>query len=328
MTRGEPWDLNHLPQQVISLQLGCDCHDQFLTVVIVGIAQCDPDKTPETFVLAHVVIRGHLWDFTSTSPWRKLQGLLLKRWPHPLGGSLGIDAAFIDAGDGTHQPVVMRFVAGFARNRHVWAGRGVPYADANFVKTETKTGRPFALAHTTGIKGDIFGMIENERGLRFSNTLSEEFNTELASEHQVIHVRQGQEVRQYEKLTRHTANHSLDALVYAISVRDDIWRQLSANKFAFANDRVHATGCNVPRAAMEAPAEGQTDEESVRRLAPAISTIEELLKHVDSMSDEQIVLAIETLLKTNPALAGHEMMKAFLRDLEATGVVIDLNKKR
>ena len=88
MARGEPFDLDHMPEQVISLQLGCDCHDQFLTLVILGIAQCDADKTPETFVLWHHVIHGSLWDISGTSPWRKLQSLLLKRWPHPLGGSL------------------------------------------------------------------------------------------------------------------------------------------------------------------------------------------------------------------------------------------------
>ena len=284
MARGEPFDLDHMPEQVISLQLGCDCHDQFLTLVILGIAQCDADKTPETFVLWHHVIHGSLWDISGTSPWRKLQSLLLKRWPHPLGGSLGIDAAFIDGGDGTHLPTVLKFAAGFARNQHVWAGRGVPYADANFVKTKTKTGRPFALAHTTGLKGDIFGMIENKRGLRFSNSLSDVFYAELASEHQVVHVRHGQEIRQYEKLTRATQNHALDALVYAMSVREDIWQHLAADNFVWANNRVRDTGRSVPSSAVKAPPQ-MTNEEVVRRVEAAVAADPTLLRNPERVKE-------------------------------------------
>jgi phage terminase large subunit GpA-like protein len=247
LTRGEPFDLDHLPEQVVSLQLGCDVHDGYLVVVIIGSAQCEPDKTPETFVLFHTIIKGSYTDLSQSSPWRKLQSLILQTFPHPLGGRLPIDASFIDGGDGQHISTVVRFAASFPRQRRVWAGRGVPHTTDDFVVSDvtSKKGRKarrFALANSTDIKGRIYSMIKEGRGLRFSHTLTEKFYSELASEHEVIHIRNGQEVRHYEKLTHNTPNHALDALTYAISVRRDVWPEVSKYNYTNALKRVCRSG--------------------------------------------------------------------------------------
>jgi hypothetical protein len=53
-------------------------------------------------------------------------------------------------------------------------------------------------------------------------------------------------------------------------------------------------------------------------------SIDDLLRHGDTLSDAQFPQAVENLLHYNPSLMNHEAMKAFLQELEAAGAVIDL----
>jgi len=55
------------------------------------------------FCFGHTVIYGPI---TSDTVWEDMDSLLKQRWAHPLGGTIGIDGAIIDAGDGGHFDLV------------------------------------------------------------------------------------------------------------------------------------------------------------------------------------------------------------------------------
>ena len=55
--------------------------------------------------------------------WADVDHLLRSRWPHPNGGTLRVDAAAIDAGDGGHYDAVLRFCQP-RLSRRVLAGQG------------------------------------------------------------------------------------------------------------------------------------------------------------------------------------------------------------
>src|SRR5699024_7079468 len=91
--RGEPWGLDAVPEDVLALTVGCDVQHDRLELTFVGWGE-----TGCAFVLGHRVIWG-AWDSDET--WQELDGLLRARFPHALGGRIGIEAAAVDAGDGT-----------------------------------------------------------------------------------------------------------------------------------------------------------------------------------------------------------------------------------
>jgi phage terminase large subunit GpA-like protein len=72
------------------------------------------------FVLAHQTLWGSSLD---DDTWAEVDKLLRQHWKHPSGGTLKVDAAVIDAGDGGVYDVVMKFSAS-RLSRRVLAGKG------------------------------------------------------------------------------------------------------------------------------------------------------------------------------------------------------------
>ena len=88
--RVERFGLDRIPPDVLLISVGADVQDDRIEVSYVGWA-----KDGTAFVLRHMVLHGPV---TAPGVWTDLDDLLKQRWQHPLGGTIGIDCAIIDAG--------------------------------------------------------------------------------------------------------------------------------------------------------------------------------------------------------------------------------------
>ena len=115
--RAEPFDLQHIPPEVLLITVGCDCQDDRLECTV-----CGWTREATCLVLGHVVIWGSVAD--DLTLWIELDELLKSKWRHPHGGRLAVDAAAIDCGDGDHFDKVIAFCAPRA-SRKIMAAKGV-----------------------------------------------------------------------------------------------------------------------------------------------------------------------------------------------------------
>lgn len=150
--------------------------------------------------------------------WQELDDLLKMRFPHALGGKIGIDAAAIDSGDGE----TMQYVYAFAfprTGRKILAIKG---ADGNrdWIKKSGQTIRGGALwiVGVDGIKGHLTARLSQEKSIRFSNTLPAVWFEQLASERAVVRYVKGQPKRRFERIPGRRAE-ALDCVVYAFAAR-------------------------------------------------------------------------------------------------------------
>jgi phage terminase large subunit GpA-like protein len=133
--RAEPFSLDAIPPEVLAISVGCDVQGDRLEASVVGWGR---DGT--AFVLAHQVLWGPPDD---DEVWKDLDGLLRSRWKSPLGGSLRVDAAAIDAGD------LYDTVLAFCQprlGRKVFAIKGqAGFARPAIARAKLKKGKPLFL---------------------------------------------------------------------------------------------------------------------------------------------------------------------------------------
>ena len=166
MRRAEPFDLDNVPPEVLALTCGVDCADDRIEAVIGGWT-----RTGGCLVMAHEVIWG---DIADDLTWRQLDDMLRRRWPHPHGGTIGIDACCVDAGDGGHLAHVLDFCRSRA-SRRVLAIKGAPGFSRPPLLTsrsKMKGGGRLWIVGSDGIKSRIFDHLHRGTGIRFSDTLS------------------------------------------------------------------------------------------------------------------------------------------------------------
>jgi phage terminase large subunit GpA-like protein len=209
-TRSEAFDLNNIPPEVLTITMGCDVQDDRLESSLLGWT-----KSNECLVLAHIIIWGN---YTDGETWRELDKLLRTRWQHPFGGTLAVDAAIVDAGDGEHFETVMGFCIPRTR-RHVFAGKGMAgrYPSFQMAKGQTIASKQ-ALIGVDTIKNWVFNRLQHGRGTRFSHTLPQSYYEQLASEHLVVRYVRGMPKRRFERIGDRRAE-ALDCLVYGIAAR-------------------------------------------------------------------------------------------------------------
>jgi phage terminase large subunit GpA-like protein len=208
--RAEPFGLNNIPQEVLSITCGCDVQDDR-----VEISTCGWTRRNECLVLQHDIIFGA---FTDEATWAELDELLRTRWKHPGGGMLRVDTAVIDAGDGDHYDVVMNFCTPRLRRR-IFAGKGFSGARPGFALAKGKrVGGRLALIGVDTLKTAIYDRLQRGATIRFSDTLEPVYYEQLCSERRVIRYVKGRPVRRFERIGRKAAE-SLDALVYATAAR-------------------------------------------------------------------------------------------------------------
>ncbi|WP_371055734.1 phage terminase large subunit family protein [Rhodosalinus sp. K401] len=212
--RGEPWGLGQVPADALALTAGIDVQHDRLEVTIVGWAE-----EGEAFALGHRVIWGS-WDDEAT--WAELDELLRSTFPHELGGRIGIDAAAVDAGDGTTMGAVLAFCAPRLR-RKVLAIKGAP-GNRPLLERAARTKRGAQRLWIVGVdtaKTHIFARLARGRTIRLSADLPRVWHEQVASERAVVRYRRGQPVRSFERIPGRAAE-ALDCLVYALAARQAI----------------------------------------------------------------------------------------------------------
>ena len=233
--RVEPFDLDHIPTEVLALSCGVDVqHDRF-ECTIVGWA-----RDGAAYVLAHEV----LWtDPTVDAAWVELDAFLRQRWRHPHGGELKIDASAIDAGSGGHYDTVVKFCQPRIA-RKVLAVKGVAgFARPSIQRAKLKKGAPLFLAGVDAIKSQLFAKLERGRGIRFSRSLPGEYFEQLTSERRITRFVRGKPTTRFERKPGMRAE-TLDALVYATAARAAL--NLSAAAFAMREDELRTPTAPKP----------------------------------------------------------------------------------
>uniref|UniRef100_A4WNS8 Phage terminase GpA n=1 Tax=Cereibacter sphaeroides (strain ATCC 17025 / ATH 2.4.3) TaxID=349102 RepID=A4WNS8_CERS5 len=209
--RGEAWGLSAVPAEVLALTAGCDVQHDRIEVTFVGWTE-----SGLAFVLGHRVIWG-AWDAEDT--WAELDDLLRERFPHALGGRIGLDAVAIDAGDGTTMHKVTAF-CGPRTRRRVLAIKGAsgnrPLIER--AGSKTKTGARLWIVGVDTAKLQIFSRLGRGASMRLSAELPRVWHEQVASERAVLRYRAGQPVRTFERIPGRRAE-ALDCLVYALAAR-------------------------------------------------------------------------------------------------------------
>lgn len=205
-SRAEEFGLGNIPAAVLVVTVGVDVQDDRLEVTFIGWSRTD------SFVLGHQVIWGRSSDDVV---WQDLDDVLRTTWAHPNGGTLRVDAAVIDAGDGE----IMDRVISFCRprfSRRVVAGKGAAGSRPAIVASKGKT-RLFIVG-VDSIKAQILGHLNSGRTMRFSADLEDVWFEQVASERRVVRYSRGQPTRRFERIPGRRAE-ALDCTVYAFAAR-------------------------------------------------------------------------------------------------------------
>ncbi len=210
--RAEPFGMEMLPAEVLLITAGVDVQRKDrLEVTFVGWSR---DGT--AYIIGHNVIWGAP---TDESTWRELDEMLKLRFPHPFGGTLGIDGTAIDSGDGETMEPVYRFA--FPRfGRKVVAIKGVGGKRPPIERSSQKIrGGALWIVGVDGIKSHIAGRLSRGNSIRFSDQLPAVWYEQLTSERAVIRYSRGQPQRRFERIPGREAE-ALDCTIYAFAVRN------------------------------------------------------------------------------------------------------------
>lgn len=223
-SRVEPFGLDNIPAEVLSVTIGCDVQDDRLEPTIAGW-----DRAGNCLVLAHEPIFGPV---DGELVWRDLDDLLKSTWAHPHGGALRVDAAVIDAGDGGHYDRVLAFCAARA-GRRVLAGKGVSGFGRPAIKRAVggrqRANRSLWIVGVDGIKQTIATRLARGRSIRFSRNLDAAYFEQLASERRVVRYSRGRPQPRFERVPGRRAE-ALDALVLATAARAVLSLNLDARE--------------------------------------------------------------------------------------------------
>ncbi|MFN7004242.1 MAG: phage terminase large subunit family protein [Roseinatronobacter sp.] len=206
--RVEPFGLAAIPREVLVSTCGIDMQDDRAEWVIVGHSET------ETFILANGVIWGR---YDSSDLWLEVDDLLKSRWPHPAGGTIGVDSALIDSGDGEHQPAVYAFTRPrFARR--VAASKGQAGFSRPPLQRSQAKGISLFIVGADAVKNSLFNRLGGGNSIRFSAELEARYFEELVSERRIVRYSRGMPIRAFERIPGRRAE-CLDATVYAIAAR-------------------------------------------------------------------------------------------------------------
>jgi phage terminase large subunit GpA-like protein len=206
--RREPFGLAALPEDVLFLTLGVDCQDDRLECVIMGHGRTD------LFILAHRVFWGPI---DGEAVWLDLDAMLRETWRHPKGGTIRIDAACIDSGDGGHTEIVNSFTRP-RFGRRVVSIKGVPGFSRPFLQKSAAKGQLLWLVGSDAVKSQLFTRLARGVGIRFGEVLEPIFFEQLTSERRVVRYARGVPQARFERIKGKRAE-TLDATVYAWAAR-------------------------------------------------------------------------------------------------------------
>ncbi|MDP3493002.1 MAG: phage terminase large subunit family protein [Hyphomonadaceae bacterium] len=208
LARAEEFGLQAIPEPVRVITAGVDVQRDRIEITFLGFSDA------ESFVLGHSVVWG---DPKESTTWAEVDDALKTTWRHPLGRTLGVDAAAVDAGDGETMDSVQAFCSP-RFNRRVVAIKGAS-GNRPAIEASHSKGSKLFIVGVDGIKASLLTRLARGRSIRFSNTLSAEWFEQLTSERRVLRYSRGQPVRLYERIMGRRAE-ALDCVVYALAVRN------------------------------------------------------------------------------------------------------------
>lgn len=209
-SRREEFNLDRVPSEVLAMTAGVDVQRDRLEATFLGWTE-----SGECLVLGHRVIWGNPHD---EETWHELESLLNTRFPHDLGGRIGLDAVVVDSGDGETMERVYAYC--FPRyRRKILAGKGVagnrPWIEMSKVKNQR--GRLFLIG-VDGIKSHLVARLTRGKTIRFAGDLPASWFEQLASERIVVRYARGQPTRRFERISGKAAE-ALDCVVYGFAAR-------------------------------------------------------------------------------------------------------------
>lgn len=166
-----------------------------------------------TFLLGNTVVWGRPEDDTS---WAELDEILKTTWRHPNGGTLKIDAAAIDSGDGNRVDLVNAFTRP-RFSRKVVSIKGVQGFTRPPIEKSHSRGSLLFIVGVDGVKQRVQAGIAHG-SIRLSANLETRAFEELCSERLVVRYLRGQPARMWQRVPGRRAE-ILDAVVYALAVR-------------------------------------------------------------------------------------------------------------
>jgi len=221
--RAEPWGLDSPPSDVLVLTAGLDVQDDRIECTFVGWTR------EEAMILAHTVVWGSPTDDTT---WAEVDDLLRSTWPHQNGGTLRVDAAVIDSGDGGHTDRVYNFTRS-RFSRKIVSGKGVA-GNRPAIQRSSAKGIPLFLIGVDGLKHQILTRLSRGKSIRFSQTLPTVYYEQLASERRVLRYVRGQPQRRFERIPGRRAE-ALDCAVYAFAARQLVTANLDRREAELAS---------------------------------------------------------------------------------------------
>jgi len=218
--RREPFSLSAIPEEVLFITVGVDCQDDRLEAVIMGHGRAD------IFVLGHRIFWGPI---DGEDAWRDLDAMLRETWPHPKGGTLKVDAAVIDSGDGGHTDIVHSFTRP-RFGRRIVSGKGVSGFSRPFLQKSGGKGQAALwLVGSDAVKSQVFARLARGTGFRFGDALEAVFFEQLASERKIVRYVRGTPQARFERIKGKRAE-TLDGVVYAWAARSLIGMNLDRRK--------------------------------------------------------------------------------------------------
>ena len=208
LSKREDFDKDTVPEDVLLITAGVDVQDTSLHISYLGYT-----KNEIIHVIHHEVLNG---DPSTNMLWMSLDKQLNQVFTRKDGKRIKVASACIDSGGHFTQSVYAYCKNRFTRR--FFAIKGVSGDRAIFPKRPSlnNTARiPLFLIGVDSAKDVIFNRVRREGLIKFSNSLDQDYFSELISERVVTRFRQGAPVRVYERTRRH--NEALDCFVYAFA---------------------------------------------------------------------------------------------------------------
>jgi phage terminase large subunit GpA-like protein len=208
LSKREDFDKDTVPEDVLLITAGVDVQDTSLHITYLGYT-----KNEIIHVIHHEVLNG---DPSTNMLWMSLDKQLNQVFTRKDGKRIKVASACIDSGGHFTQSVYAYCKNRFTRR--FFAIKGVSGDRAIFPKRPSlnNTARiPLFLIGVDSAKDVIFNRVRREGLIKFSNSLDQDYFSELISERVVTRFRQGAPVRVYERTRRH--NEALDCFVYAFA---------------------------------------------------------------------------------------------------------------
>lgn len=215
--RAEPFGLEEaMPADVRILTLGVDVQGWGLECLTVG------HSATQMFVLDYRTMHGAP---TGEEVWQELDAFTKRRFAHPLGGTLGFDAVGIDEGDGN----MTDDIRAFARPRFSRRIVTVKGMDGVRPPIERSSKPGLYIVGSSSMKSRLYGLMEKEGHIRFSQNLPPRFWNEVTAERLVTFYKSGQPRRRWERIKGLRAE-GLDCLVYAAAIRGIVGTNLTTRE--------------------------------------------------------------------------------------------------